>query len=430
MSFTPLQQESNALNIFEKRESNVRSYCRSFPEIFHRAKGSIVYSELGREYIDFLAGAGALNYGHNNDYIKGKVISYLDSDAIAHSLDMYTVAKKEFIEKFDESVLSPKNLDYQIQFCGPTGTNAVEAALKLAKKIKKRAGIFSFMGAYHGMTLGSLAVSGNLGMRLGGMVTANDVTFMPYPYGFMETFDTITFIESVLNDVNSGIEKPAAIIFETVQAEGGIIVAPIEWMQRLRKLCDEHDILLICDDIQVGCGRTGPFFSFERANIVPDMVVLSKSISGYGFPMSLLLIKPEFDTWEPGEHTGTFRGNQLAFVAGTAALEYRETINLEHEVKVKEFFLKNFLTEEIATINDNIKIRGLGMIWGIDLMNFGGTTFAKAIASRCFEMGLIVERVGRNDTVIKLLPPLTIEMSTLQKGCSIIKQAFYDCMNH
>jgi diaminobutyrate-2-oxoglutarate transaminase len=186
--------------------------------------------------------------------------------------------------------------------------------------------------------------------------------------------------------------------------------------------------LLICDDIQVGCGRTGPFFSFERTNIVPDMVVLSKSISGYGFPMSLLLIKPELDIWEPGEHTGTFRGNQLAFVGGTAAIEYREIVNLEEEVKAKESFLKNFLTEEIASISDQIKIRGIGLIWGIDVAGFGGASFAKEITSRCFELGLIAERVGRNDTAIKILPPLTIELSTLQKGCSIIKQAFYECL--
>lgn len=429
MSFVPLQQESNVLNIFEKQESNVRSYCRNFPDIFHRAKGEFIYSESGREYIDFLAGAGALNYGHNNDYIKAKVMSYLDSDAIAHGLDMYTTAKKEFLEKFSQSILIPINLNYRIQFCGPTGTNAVEAALKLAKKIKNRAGIFSFMGAYHGMTLGSLSVSGNTSIRLGGNFTSNNVTFMPYPYGSMAKIDTIDFIESVLNDVNSGIEKPAAIILETVQAEGGVVVAPIEWMQRLRHLCDEHDILLICDDIQVGCGRTGPFFSFERAGIIPDMVVLSKSISGYGFPMSLLLIKPELDAWNPGEHTGTFRGNQLAFVGGTAALEYRKLINLEQDVQVKEFFLKRFLTKEIAPINPNIEIRGIGMIWGIDLAKFGGSDFAQKITSLCFELGLIVERVGRNDTVIKILPPLTIQMPTLQKGCAIIKKAFEECID-
>ncbi len=424
------KQEVNINHTFVKHESNVRSYCRNFPDIFQRAKGSIIYSQSGREYIDFLAGAGALNYGHNNDFIKEKVMSYLDADGVAHGLDMYTLAKENFLAKFNELVLSPKKLDYKIQFCGPTGTNAVEAALKLARKITKRPGIFSFMGAYHGMTLGSLSVTGNLGVKAGAIGISNNVTFMPYPYGFMEKFDTIEFMDSVLNDANSGIEKPAAIIFETVQAEGGIVVAPIEWMQRLRNLCTQHNILLICDDIQVGCGRTGSFFSFERADIVPDMVVLSKSISGYGFPMSLLLIQPDLDIWEPGEHTGTFRGNQLAFVAGTAALEYRESANVEQDVQIKEFFLKNFLNEEIAPISEKIKIRGLGMIWGIDIANFGGSNLAKQITSRCFELGLIVECVGRNDTVIKILPSLTIEIPILQEGCSIIKQAFNEAISN
>ncbi|MGD1912878.1 MAG: diaminobutyrate--2-oxoglutarate transaminase [Rivularia sp. (in: cyanobacteria)] len=416
------------MNIFEKCESNVRSYCRSFPAIFHRAKGSIVYDESGKEYIDFFAGAGALNYGHNHDYIKQKIMSYLDADGIAHGLDMYTSAKEKFLALFNEVVLNPKQLDYLIQFCGPTGTNAVEAALKLARKVKQRTGIFSFMGGYHGMTLGSLSITGNTGIRAGTIGTLNNVTFMPYPYGFMESFDTIEYMESVLNDVNSGVEKPAAIIFETVQAEGGVVVAPVEWMQRLRQLCDDNDILLICDDIQVGCNRTGSFFSFERANIVPDMVTLSKSISGYGFPMSLLLIKPELDIWEPGEHNGTFRGNQLAFIGATAALEYKGNINLEQDVKEKELFLKSYLAQQIAPISDKIEIRGIGMIWGIDVKNFGGKSFAKTITSRCFEKGLIVEVAGRNSTVIKILPPLVIDMPTLRKGSSIIKEAFNECL--
>ncbi|MEM7758015.1 MAG: diaminobutyrate--2-oxoglutarate transaminase [Cyanobacteria bacterium P01_A01_bin.40] len=416
------------MNIFESRESNVRSYCRSFPGIFHRAKNSVIYSDLGKEYIDFLAGAGALNYGHNNDEIKREIISYLNSDNITHGLDLNTSAKEKFLTEFFEIILKPRNLDYLVQFCGPTGTNAVEASLKLARKIKKRTGIFSFMGAFHGMTSGSLAITGNTTIREGIYGTSHNVTFMPYPYEFMASFDTINYIDSVLKDVNSGIEKPAAIIFETVQAEGGIIVTSSEWMQRLRDLCDRHDILLICDDIQVGCGRTGSFFSFERANIIPDLVVLSKSISGYGFPMSLLLIKSDLDLWHPGEHTGTFRGNQLAFIGARAALEYWNNDYLSKEIKHKENFLRTFLTEEIGAISEQISIRGIGMIWGIDLANFGGADLAKEITSLCFESGLIVERVGRNDTVIKILPPLNIEMNTLQKGCSIIQQAFNKCL--
>lgn len=415
------------MKVSEQYESNVRSYCRSFPTVFNKAKESIIYSE-SKEYIDFLAGAGALNYGHNNDYIKQQVIDYLDSDAIAHGLDFYTSAKEKFIAKFQSSILSPKQLDYRLQFCGPTGTNAVEAALKLARKVKNRTGIFSFMGAFHGMTSGSLSITGNKEIRAGISGINNDVTFMPYPDGKRGNLDTIAYLESVLDDTHSGIAKPAAIIFETVQAEGGITVAPIEWMQKLRDLCDRHDILLICDDIQVGCGRTGSFFSFERAGIVPDLVILSKSISGYGFPMSLVLIKPELDIWQAGEHTGTFRGNQLAFVGATAALEYRENVELEKEVKLKEFFLKSFLNEKIEPIDERIEIRGIGMIWGIDLGKFYNPNLVKSIANCCFDRGLIIERVGRGDTVLKILPPLNIEMPILQQGCSIIQSVMTECL--
>lgn len=411
-----------ATTVFEEHESNVRSYCRSYPAIFNKAKGSLLYSETGEEYIDFFAGAGALNYGHNNDYIKQKLIDYLLSDGITHGLDMHTVAKRDFIEKFSEVLLKPRGLDYKLQFCGPTGTNAVEAALKLARKVKKRTNIFSFMGGYHGMSLGSLATTGNTSSRAGAGVPLNNVTFMPYP-GFMSTFDTIEYMETVLNDVCSGVEKPAAIIFETIQAEGGINVAPIEWMQALRQLCDRHDILLICDDIQTGCCRTGSFFSFERAGIVPDMVTLSKSIGGLGMPMALLLLKPELDAWSPGEHTGTFRGNQLAFIGGTAALDFIQETDLEAEVDRKGALLTQLLHDEIGSLSDKIVIRGVGLIQGIDLSRVAPISAIQPIKNYCFEHGLIVELVGRDDVVIKLIPALTIEDELLVQGCTIIKDA-------
>jgi diaminobutyrate-2-oxoglutarate transaminase len=414
--------DDNNMLIFEESESNVRSYCRNFTDAFCRAKGSLLYSEKGKEYIDFFAGAGALNYGHNNDVMKEKVIKYIESDSIMHGLDMYTTAKREFMENFVYKILKPRNLDYKIQFCGSTGTNAVEAALKLSRKIKKRTNIFAFMGGFHGMSLGSLAATGDLNKRLSGGIPLNNVTFMPYPYGFMNTFDSIDYIESILNDDHSGIDKPAAIIFETVQAEGGVIVAPTQWMQRLQKLCIKYDILLICDDIQVGCGRTGPFFSFERAGIIPDIVLLSKSISGYGLPMSLLLVKPEYDIWKPGEHNGTFRGNQLAFISASAAIEYREQSNLEAKIKQKEEFIKKYLCEEIAVLSEFITIRGIGMIWCIDFFEYGKQNFANEVARMCSEDGLIIECCGRGGNALKILPPLNIENELLDKGCFIIKQ--------
>jgi len=417
------------MNIFEERESNVRTYCRIFTDIFVKAKGSLMYSESGAEFIDFFAGAGALNYGHNHDYILEKVISYLQSDGLVHSLDMHTGAKRTFLKRFSEVILKPRGLDYKVQFCGPTGANAVEAALKIARKVKKRHGVFSFMGSYHGLSLGSLAVTGNLDSRAAGYVPLSHTTFMPYPHAFMSTFDSIRFIETVLTDSHSGIDKPAAIIFETVQAEGGIIVAPIDWMRRLRRLCDEHDILLICDDIQVGCGRTGPFFSFERAGIAPDIVTLSKSISGYGAPMSLVLMKPECDVWKPGEHTGTFRGYQLACVGATAALDLIESGDLHTEVKQKNAFIEQFLTNKIASISGEIAVRGLGMIWGIDFSGFGHSELAQRVSARAYELGLIAERAGREGSVIKLIPPLTIEMDVLEKGCAILRQAVLACLD-
>src|SRR5262245_25386787 len=229
-----IRLEAIHMSIFEKVESNVRSYCRAFPDVFHRAKGAVLYSASGREYIDFLAGAGALNYGHNNDFIKSRLIAYLQADGVSHGLDMYTVAKQDFLTTFSELILQPKGLDYKVQFCGPTGTNAVEAALKLARKVTKRTGVFAFMGGFHGMSLGSLAVTGNHHHRAGAGLPLTHATFLPYARGFREDFDTITYIESILEDDHSGIEKPAAIIFETVQAEGGINVAPVPWLQRLR----------------------------------------------------------------------------------------------------------------------------------------------------------------------------------------------------
>ncbi|GMX67324.1 diaminobutyrate--2-oxoglutarate transaminase [Paenibacillus elgii] len=409
------------MNVFEEWESNVRSYCRTFSDVYSSAKDSVMVAENGKRYIDFFAGAGALNYGHNNAYIKRKIMDYLENDGVIHGLDMFTKAKQAFIETFQREVLAPGRYPYKMQFCGPTGTNAVEASIKLARKVTGRTGVFSFMGGFHGMSLGSLALTGNLYNRAGAGVPLSHVTFMPYPYGFMDTFDTIAYMEAVLTDENSGIEKPAAIIFETVQAEGGVIVAPVEWMRQLSALCERHGILLICDDIQAGCGRTGTFFSFERAGIVPDLVILSKSIGGYGLPMSLVLMKLELDIWHPGEHNGTFRGNQLAFIGGTAALEYRKQVNLEQEVAAKAAFLDSFLHKEIAPLDANIQIRGIGMIWGIDVSNLTDKAISKKIVAECYERGLIIERAGRGDTVIKIMPPLNIETELLMQGMAIIK---------
>jgi len=411
------------MSVFEELESEVRSYSRCFPVVFSKAKMSHIYDENNREYLDFFAGAGALNFGHNNDYIMNRIVEYIKSDGITHALDMFTTAKKEFIEKFRDLILIPGNLDYKIMFCGPTGTNSVEAALKLARKVKKRSTIFSFMGGFHGMSLGSLSLTSDRTSREGAGVPLNNTVFMPFPQGFNNTFDTIGYIENVLADDHSGIECPAAIIVETVQAEGGIFVAEIEWLKRLRTLCDKYDILLICDEIQVGCGRTGTYFSFERAGIIPDLVTVSKSIGGAGMPMSLLLLKREIDEWLPGEHSGTFRGNQLAFIGATAALEYTFEKNILEQTAEKGEFVTRYIEENILSINKKINHRGIGLIHGIDFADVEGEDICKKVAAECFNNGLIIEKAGRNDAVLKILPSLTITYEELTYGLTIIRNA-------
>jgi len=413
-------------DLFQQLESNVRSYCRDFPVIFKRSKDAHLYTEDNHAYIDFIAGAGALNYGHNNDYLKQSLLDYLMADGITHGLDLYTHAKYDFLSQFKHCILEPRQLDYKIQFCGPTGSNAVEAALKLARKITERTGIFAFMGGFHGMSLGSLAATSNQYYRAAAGTPLNHVNFMPYPHDFMASFDSIEYIEQVLTDSHSGIDKPAAILVETIQAEGGVIVAPDDWLQNLSQLCQRHDILLICDDIQVGCGRTGTFFSFEAVDIQPDIITLSKSLSAYGLPMSVLLCRRQHDIWQAGEHNGTFRGNQLAFVTATAALRhYWSAPTFSQQIQQKSAWLQDFLNSQIQPLDSRIRIRGKGMIWGIDL---GGLDHcdAKQVIKRGFENGLMVETCGRKGQVIKMLPPLTIGQTLLAQACDILKQAIVD----
>ncbi len=408
---------------FEEYESEVRSYCRNFPTVFTTAKGSFLYDEDGKEYIDFFCGAGGLNYGHNNDYIKEKLLAYLQSDGVMHALDMYTAPKRDFLEFYEEKILKPRGLNYKIQFPGPTGTNAVEAALKLARKVKKRQNVFAMMGGFHGMTLGSIALTTDAASRAGAGVALQNVTHIPAPYMFPE-LDTLKYMETLLTDDHSGVDKPAAIILETVQADGGINPFDAQWLKGVRALCDKYDILMIVDDIQVGCARTGWFFSFERAGIVPDIVTQSKSIGGYGMPFALVLIKPELDIWEPGEHNGTFRGYQLSMVAAKAGLEVMLGEHVEEKVRRQEKLIAAQMEEIKALAPDKIKTRGIGFVWGVDFWRYDTQgVLSKKVQNLAFEKGLIVERVGRGNTVIKVMPDLLISDETLQKGLALLKDA-------
>jgi diaminobutyrate-2-oxoglutarate transaminase len=408
------------VELFQSLESAVRSYSRSFPAIFDRAKGSFLYDRAGRRYIDFLAGAGALNYGHNHPRLKHALLEYIERDGITHSLDLATNAKRNFLERFESVILRPRDLTYRFQFTGPTGANGVEAALKLARKVTSRRNVVSFTGAFHGLSGGALAVTANSFYRGESYVNRADVSFLPYD-GYYEGTDTIPLITKALTDTASGVDYPAAVILETVQSEGGINVATPDWLRSLQELCKRHGILLIVDDIQVGNGRTGEYFSFESAGLKPDVVVLSKSIGGFGLPMTLLLIKPEIDLWSPGEHTGTFRGNNLAFVAGTEVLNFWETDVFAESVRAKGRLVDRRL-RAVADQHPEIvtDVRGRGLINGLVMR----TPEMAAIVRDCaFQFGLIVELCGANDDVVKVLPPLTTEDSILEEGLDVLAAA-------
>jgi diaminobutyrate-2-oxoglutarate transaminase len=413
----------------ERHESNVRSYSRKFPAVFHRGKGAELFDARGRRWVDFFCGAGALNYGHNPDLIKRRVLEYLNDDHVMHALDASTTAKVAFLEEFSRTVLAPRGLDYKVQCCGPTGTDAVEAALKLSRRVTGRVGVFAFMGAYHGVSLGSLSLTSNRALRQVAGVPLHNVTFVPYFLGPRGAFDSVKHIEMLLEDPHSGVEPPAAIVLEPVQMEGGVFAAPLEALQQLRKLCDRHGIMLVCDEIQTGCGRTGRFFMFERAGIVPDLVTVSKSISGYGFPMSLLLIRREMDRWNSGDHPGTFRGHQLSFVGGTAALEFWRDPDFISGLAAKEALLSEALGPELRKIHPELELRGVGLAWGIDFSRVGGGEIAHVVSKRAFEHGLLIECCGRGDSVVKLLPPLTASPEILQEGCAILLLAIRRALN-
>ncbi|GAB3120816.1 diaminobutyrate--2-oxoglutarate transaminase [Glaciibacter psychrotolerans] len=412
------------LDIFSDIESEVRGYIRSFPVIFDRAIGSIMIDQDGTEYIDFFSGAGALNYGHNNPIMKTALIEYIENDSISHSLDMATVAKKRFLETMKRVILEPRGLDYKLQFTGPTGTNAVEAALKIARLSTGRSTVVAFTRAFHGVSGGSLAATANQHFRQAAGYTLDNVVFMPFEGYFGPELDTIAYLEQMLSDQSSGLELPAAVILETIQAEGGVNVASSTWLRALRELCTRHGILLIVDDIQAGAGRSGEFFSFEASGIVPDIVTLSKSLSGYGLPMSLVLMKRDLDIWKPGAHSGTFRGNNMAFVCATTALEtYWADDALTTDVHRKEAHVRERLEAIAAKYPQaELEVRGRGFIFG-----FASTAMpelARTVSKEAFSRGLIVETAGPSDEVLKMLPALIIDDATLTRGLDILAASF------
>ncbi|WP_007025599.1 diaminobutyrate--2-oxoglutarate transaminase [Saccharomonospora iraqiensis] len=410
------------MSIFETLESEVRSYSRGWPVVFDRAQGSWLYTEDGTPYLDFFAGAGALNYGHNNPALKQALIDYISRDGVTHSLDMYTSAKRDFLESLDEVILKPRSMEYKVIFPGPGGANAVEAALKLARKVTGKESVINFTNAFHGMTLGALSVTGNSMKRGGAGIPLVHATPMPYDRYFDGAYPDFFYLEKLLEDSGSGLNEPAAVIVETVQGEGGINAARLDWLKNLSDLCKKHGILLILDDVQMGCGRTGPFFSFEDAGIEPDMICMSKSIGGYGLPLAITLIRPDLDVWSPGEHNGTFRGISPAFVTAAEALRtYWRDDELEKGTRAKGARIGEVFTELVERYPEaNLIAKGRGMARGLE---FSSGEVADKVCAAAFDRGLLMETSGPDGEVVKLLPALTTTEAEVEQGLQIISES-------
>jgi diaminobutyrate-2-oxoglutarate transaminase len=437
-------EHEEAIQFIRQKESNARTYARTFDRMIARGSLSRVWDIEGRGYIDLLACAGALPLGHNHPEVTEKVRSFLSSGHILQGLDIATPAKLNFIEQLFQTLPAAFSEDARIQFCGPTGSDAVEAALKLFRIATGRQSVIAFHGAYHGMTSGSLALMGNLGPKAALQGWAGQAHFFPYPsdsrcpFGVGGTAGedlTLRYLDHVLGDPESGISKPALLILEAIQGEGGCIPASPRWLRKLREITSRHDIPLVIDEVQTGFARTGAMFAYEAAGIVPDAVVLSKALGG-GFPLAALVYRKRYDKWLPGAHAGTFRGNQIGLVAGAATMQILRDQDMPARAATMGAYLKGKLQELAASVPCIGDVRGRGLMLGAEVVSVAGGgaknaldgELAQAIKRECFLQGVIVETGGRHGAVMRFLPALTITRQEIDEAMQRVRAAIDICL--
>lgn len=426
----------------QERESNARSYPRRIPIAVSEAKGIYIKDADGNIYIDCLAGAGTLALGHNHPVVLEAMRTVLDANLPLHTLDLTTPVKHAFVEELFASLPAAFAQNAKIQFCGPSGADAVEAAIKLVKTATGRRSVLSFHGGYHGMTHGALSLTGNLNPKAAVSGLMPDVHFLPYPYHYRCPFGvggeaghqiSSRYIESILDDPESGIVAPSGMILEVVQGEGGVIPAPDQWLQQIRRITRDRHIPLIVDEIQTGFGRTGKLYAFEHSGIVPDVLLLSKAIGG-SLPLSVVLYNSELDKWMPGAHAGTFRGNQLAMAAGAATLRYI----LENRLAERAMLMGDRLTNHLRQIQAGSRcmgeVRGRGLMIGVEIVNPeapadergyypASPQLAQQIQAECLHRGLIIEIGGRFGSVVRFLPPLIVTTEQIDSISEIFQAA-------
>ncbi|MEU2428483.1 MULTISPECIES: diaminobutyrate--2-oxoglutarate transaminase family protein [unclassified Streptomyces] len=428
------------------RESGARTYATAFGQVLQEGHGARIRDGHGRWYLDCLAAAGTLALGHNHPEVLRRVRAYLESGQVQQALDLTTPAKYEFLSALYARLPGTMADTFRTQFCGPAGADAAEAAVKLFKTATGRRTVLAFHGAYHGMTAGALALTGSLGAKEPVASLMPDVHHLPYPYDYRCPFGLggeqgvqvgLTYLERLLTDPESGITKPAAVFVEAVQGEGGVIPAPARWLRGLREITARLGIPLVLDEIQAGFGRTGTMWAFEESGIEPDAILVSKAVGG-GFPLSLLLYHGQYDAWQPGAHAGTFRGNQIALVAGAAGLEVMEAEGLVGKAAAKGELLGGLLRRLAAAHPEIGDVRGRGLMWGIEIVDPEGPADAlgakpadpdrtRRIKRACLDHGLLLETGGRHGAVLRLLPPLVISDEELHEVVAALEKALIDC---
>ncbi|MCS1352737.1 aspartate aminotransferase family protein [Mechercharimyces sp. CAU 1602] len=443
MNETQVLGNAHFLKRQEERESNARSYPRRIPIAMKEAKGIHVTDVEGRTYIDCLAGAGTLALGHNHPVIHEAIQETLASHLPLHTLDITTPVKDAFVEELFASLPTEFSKRAKIQFCGPSGADAVEAAVKLVKTATGRRGMFSFQGAFHGMTHGALSLSGNLGPKQAVNSLMPDVHFLPYPYSYRCPFGqggekgaeiAGHYAGRTMTDVESGIPTPAGLIMEMVQGEGGVIPAPDEWTRQIRKMTHENHIPMIVDEVQTGLGRTGKLFAFEHAGIIPDVVVLSKAVGG-SLPLSVVVYDEKLDEWQPGAHSGTFRGNQMAMATGMATIRYVREQRLDvHAERMGKRMINHLLGVKALSCGSIGDVRGRGLMLGVEIVDTtkeadhlgsypAHPAMARCIQQECFKRGLILELGGRHGSVVRFLPPLIVTEEQIDMIAEIFCEA-------
>ena len=451
MSVSSVNPTSNATNEYyltrqSQMESNVRSYPRKLPLAIAKALGCWITDVEGTEYLDCLAGAGTLALGHNHPAVIQSIQDTIASGLPLHTLDLTTPLKDAFTEALLEQLPGGK-AGYCLQFCGPSGADGTEAAIKLAKTYTGRSSVISFSGGYHGMTHGALAMTGNLSAKNAVNGLMPGVQFMPYPHeyrcplgvGGEAGVDALTYyFENFIEDVESGVTKPAAVILEAIQGEGGVVTAPIKWLKKIREVTEKNNIVLILDEVQSGFARSGKMFAFEHAGIEPDVIVMSKAVGG-SLPLAVLGIKRKFDAWQPAGHTGTFRGNQLAMGTGLATIRTIKEQNLAENAQQRGDFLQAELKKLAVEFPCIGNVRGRGLMIGVEIVDERQQTdhlgaypadsqLAAAIQTACFDNKLLLEKGGRNGTVIRLLCPLIITQAECEEVIVRFKKAIAEAL--